>query len=336
MITKVYEKGKKLLKENYKFLIGIVLYLFLVFYKLPYVVYRPGDIVDLETRVKVEDAYEQKGTLALSYVSAMNGNIPFVLLSFLLPNWDLIKTDSITLDDESLDESLYRDRLYLEEGLDNATLSAFRLANKEIHIENIYHTVIYIDKQANTDLEMGDVILSMDNQEFRDLDDLKTYVNSLKVGDTVHFKVKRGEEERKCYATIYELEDSLKVGIAMVNKFEYETNPKVSIETKESESGSSGGLMTSLAIYNAITKEDITKGKLIVGTGTIDEYGTVGEIGGIKYKLLGAEKNKADVFLCPEENYEEAMEIKEKKHLNLEIIAVSTLQDAVNALENLN
>ena len=56
---------------------------------------------------------------------------------------------------------------------------------------------------------------------------------------------------------------------------------------------------TALLIYDYLTEEDITKGRTIVGTGTIDENGNVGSIGGVKYKLKGAVKNKAEIFLVP-------------------------------------
>ena len=42
------------------------------------------------------------------------------------------------------------------------------------------------------------------------------------------------------------------------------------------------------------------------------------EIDGVKYKMLGAKKNKADVFLCPYENYEEAINVKNIKTSNRE------------------
>ena len=105
------------------------------------------------------------------------------------------------------------------------------------------------------------------------------------------------------------------------------------IKTKNSESGSSGGLMTSLAIYNSLTKNDITKGKIIAGTGTIDASGNVGEIGGVKYKILGSKK--ADIFLCPKENYDEAMKVKKENELNMKIVSVESLKNAVNYLEGL-
>ena len=91
--------------------------------------------------------------------------------------------------------------------------------------------------------------------------------------------------------------------------------------------------MTSLSIYNALVENDITKGRIIVGTGTIDILGNVGEIGGIKYKLLGAEKDNADIFLCPIDNYEEALAVASTNELNIKLIPVKTLKEAVAALE---
>jgi PDZ domain-containing protein len=53
---------------------------------------------------------------------------------------------------------------------------------------------------------------------------------------------------------------------------------------------------------------DLTHGKRIMGTGTIDVDGTVGSIGGIKTKNHHADLYHADYFFVPEENYDEAME----------------------------
>ena len=92
--------------------------------------------------------------------------------------------------------------------------------------------------------------------------------------------------------------------------------------------------MMALAIYNGLVKEDITKGDIIIGTGTIDKDGNVGEIDGVKYKLLGAEKKKAKVFLCPKDNYKEAMKIKKENNLKIKIKSVETLKEAIEYLES--
>ena len=70
--------------------------------------------------------------------------------------------------------------------------------------------------------------------------------------------------------------------------------------------------MLTLAIYSNLNKIDLTHGKTIVGTGTIDADGNVGQISGIKYKLLGAVANKGDIFLVPDgDNYKEALLVGE-------------------------
>jgi len=333
MFNKLYEKFKKFINNNYKFLLALIVLFIFFFYELPYVVYRPGGIIDLSERVVVENKeYKTSGSLSMAYVSMMKGNIPFVLLSHIIPNWDLEKTSTITLDNESVDDTIKRDRLYLEEGLDNAIISAYNLAGKEIKIKKINHIVTYITEEANTNLEVGDEILKVDDKEFSELSELQEYINSLDKDDRVIFYVLRDEKEIICEAEIYEIDGVLKVGISIINKYEYDMDPEIEIKTKESESGSSGGLMTALSIYDAITNKDITKGRNIVGTGTIDTEGNIGEIGGVKYKVLGAEKAKADIFLCPKENYEEAMHIKKENKLDIKIISVSNLEDTINML----
>ena len=104
------------------------------------------------------------------------------------------------------------------------------------------------------------------------------------------------------------------------------------IKFKDSESGSSGGLMLALTIYNAISGEDIIKRRNIAGTGTISVDGTVGEIDGIKYKIMGAAEDNMDIVLVPEDNYEEAIRIKNTYNYDMEIIMVKTFREAINYL----
>ena len=88
-----------------------------------------------------------------------------------------------------------------------------------------------------------------------------------------------------------------------------------------------------LIIY--MNEEDITNGPNIVGTGTISSDGTVGEIGGVKYKVLAANKKKADIFLCPVENYEEAIKVKNKEKMDIKVVGVGTFDEAISELSKL-
>ena len=91
--------------------------------------------------------------------------------------------------------------------------------------------------------------------------------------------------------------------------------------------------MLSLAIYNSLVKQDITHGKTIVGTGTIDKNGQVGPIDGIKYKIKGVVKKHVDLFLVPKDNLKEALKVKKKNHYKIKIVGVSTFDEALNYLQ---
>ena len=96
--------------------------------------------------------------------------------------------------------------------------------------------------------------------------------------------------------------------------------------------GPSAGLMFTLGIIDTIQPDDLTGGLIIAGTGTIDEEGAVGPIGGIPQKLVAAKAVKAKVFLTPAANCAEAMANAQP---GLPLIKVSNLDEALSALEAL-
>ena len=79
---------------------------------------------------------------------------------------------------------------------------------------------------------------------------------------------------------------------------------------------------------------DLTKGDIIAGTGVIYEDGSVGSIDGVKYKLKGAVKNKAKVFIVPSENYDEAVKLKKEHNYDIEIIEADNLHNVIEKLKN--
>ena len=336
MFAKIYEKIKEFIKENYKELIVLIVIVLLFTIKLPYSIYTPGGAVNLNNRIRVENGYETEGSFNMAYVSMVRGSIPFLLISYVIPDWDIVAASDITAEGEDMDEMLERERLYMQESMDAAIINAYQAAGEDITITRTVNEVSYLSEDSDTDLEIGDQILSVNGEEISSLDDLKSIVESLSSGTEVTLRVIRDDEERDCTAVTYDTNDGTKIGVSLLTTYEYETDPEVTITSKASEAGSSGGLMMSLAIYNQLVPEDITGGMKIVGTGTIDIEGNVGEIGGVRYKLIGAVKNDADLFICPEENYEEAMSVKEEKDYDITIISVSTFLETIEKLEGLS
>ena len=336
MFTKIYEKIKEFIKENYKGLIAIVVVFLLFMIELPYSIYTPGGAVDLNKRISVNNGYEAEGSFNMAYVSMVRGSIPFLLLSYIIPDWDIVSSDEITIEGENMEEMLEREKLYMQESMDAAIINAYRAAGANLNITGTISEVSFIAEEADTDLKIGDEIIRANQVEIHSLDDLKKVIEGLDEKEKVRLDVIRDDEEKECFAYTYKTDDGMKIGVSLLTTYEYTTAPQVSITSKASEAGSSGGLMMSLTIYNSLVPEDITGGKKIVGTGTIDIDGNVGEIGGVKYKLIGAVKSDADVFICPEENYEEAIEVALDKDYDIPIISVSTFLEAIEALEELN
>lgn len=334
MFTKLYEKIKKFIIENYKQLLIITLIFALFNFSLPYSIYTPGGMINLDKRIKSADKiYESVGSINSTYVSMVKGTIPMLLLSKILPSWDIVSNEDLTLDNENIKETLKRDKIHMQEAISNATLVAFSAANKEINITSSENLITYISEDAKTNLKLYDNIIEYDNIKFSSFNIFKDYISNKNIGDKILFKVIRDKKIVDAYAEVIEINNESKIGLMSVTINEYESNPKISVKTKSSESGGSGGLMTTLAIYNAITPTDITKDRIIAGTGTIDEYGDVGEIGGVKYKIAGAEKQGADIFLCPEENYEEAKNFTEKEGYDIIIVSIASFSEAIEYLE---
>ena len=64
--------------------------------------------------------------------------------------------------------------------------------------------------------------------------------------------------------------------------------------------------------------------------------GSVGEISGVKYKIKGAVKNKVDLFIVPEANYEEAVQVIEENNFDLKLLKASTFDQVLDDLKSLN
>ena len=94
--------------------------------------------------------------------------------------------------------------------------------------------------------------------------------------------------------------------------------------------GPSAGLMFSLGIIDKLKPADLTGGKIIAGTGTIDDEGNVGPIGGIPQKLVGAKDAGAQLFLVPIDNCAEALR---NAVPGLPMAEVATVDDALTALQ---
>lgn len=320
------------IKRNYKFYIGLFLIMALFLVRFDYVIYTPGSLENLNDRIIVTPSNESKGSMNLTYVTSIPANIPNMLLSLIIPNWDIESLNNMRVEDESEKEIENRDKIYLKDTSYDAVIAAFKEANMKYEITSVDVTITYIYNIAKTNLKVGDVIKTINGVKITSFNSLINEVNKYEVGEKLIINVLRNNKIIECEATIVLEENKKMIGISLAELKNIKTNPEVKFVFKNNESGSSRGLMCALEIYNRITKYDITKGDIISGTGVIDENGNVGSIGGVKYKLKGAVNKHAKVFIVPSDNYEEAISLKNKYKYDIEIIKADTLKNVIKAL----
>ena len=339
MLDKIKGFFISIIRENYKMIIFFIIFFLIINYPVPYYVFTSGGITDLSQRFEIEDSYEQEGSYNLSYVNQVEGNVLTYLIAKVVPSWEIIEVEKYQYnEDESLEELSIRDKLSLAGANQTAVMIAYEKAGKNIIINDkrtyVYATYDFID--SNVKIKAGDVLVSIDGTVFDDFSQIRELIQSKEVGDTIEFEFQRGNNNYIASVLIQEVNDVKVVGLMFTTIYDYEVEPSITFNFRDSESGSSAGLMTTLAIYDSLIPEDLTNGLKIAGTGTIEADGSIGQIGGIKYKLAGAVSDDADIFFAPSgENYEEAIKIKKDKKYKIKIVEVKTLDDAINYLKNI-
>ena len=117
------------------------------------------------------------------------------------------------------------------------------------------------------------------------------------------------------------------LGVLVTTEFEFPFDVELELDRI---GGPSGGLILALAVYDELTPGGLTGGLSVSGTGTIDESGAVGPIGGLPQKLWGASIAGTDLMLMPLAN---CPDLPARLPADLAIAPVETLDEAIEAIE---
>ncbi len=182
-------------------------------------------------------------------------------------------------------------------------------------------------------LKPGDVVVSLDGKRVRTVDDLRRLLGRHTPGDTVQIRFRRSGMIRT--ASVRTIRDPHLKGRALLG-----VNPDQAVSIKlplrirveiGGVGGSSAGLAFALELLQKLGR-DVERGHRIAATGALGLDGSIGEIGGVKQKTIGAREAHVDVFLVPAgPNAREA-----RRYANgLRIIPVKTFPQALRALATL-
>jgi PDZ domain-containing protein len=121
------------------------------------------------------------------------------------------------------------------------------------------------------------------------------------------------------------------LGVSVETQQDFTYPFPVSVDTSQI-GGPSAGLAMTLAIIDKLSNGDLTGGRKVAATGTIDQNGNVGDVGGVPQKTVAVEQAGATAFFVPPQELAAA---KSKATPSLHVYAVATLSQALKDLERL-
>ncbi len=322
-------------------IIVLVVILLFVFIPTPYLIIKPGTAEDLSNFIDVHEIdYENDGVFYLVTIAQQGATAPWLIYGILNPYIDIAHREQVI--PPGLDMEEYRRILdrWMEESQLLSKIIALRRSGYEddlqIEGEGIGIQAFVEDSPADEILQVGDVILKINGEEVYFADQVLALVQDRQIGDLVELTIQRDNETFDVAIPTVPHVDSPQtpaLGVYITALGEWEVTLPMDIDIKTGNiSGPSAGVMFVLEIINQLMPGDLAGGKDIAGTGTINYFEDVGEIGGVKQKVVAAEKAGADYFIVPEGNYNEAVDVAK----DLEVISVKNLQDVIDFLTSIN
>lgn len=302
--------------------------------ELPYLAWSAGPVSDAADAVEIDgpQIYTPDGELLMLTVMSQDVNIFEAMIAGVDPTIDLVRRERVRPPDES-DED-YRLRVLSQ--MSDSQMRAITVALTELGYEMVPQDVVVVEVveglPADGVLELGDSINTVNGIEIIRATDVTGALEELSPGDTVTLRIVREGTNREVEMPLAARDEDPESPIIGIVVRELTEPPfPVSIQAGN-VGGPSAGMMHALAIIDTLTPGEMTKGRVIAGTGTIQFDGTVGNIGGVRQKVTGAGAAGASVILVPAGNYEEALTAPRN---GIEIVPIATLEEAVAYLEGL-
>jgi Lon-like protease len=323
--------------------------------KVPYSQMSPGPTVNTlgesdgepVLRITGRKTYPTSGHLNMTTVRVTGAeykmNIVEAVYGWLAHDIVVVPHKTLYPDGETEEQSTQENAEEFSQSQESAKVAALKELDIPVSSRVVVSTVLK-DSPAQGRLHAGDVIKAVDGRPVELPEDVAKLVTKHKAGENVVFTVvpakeaaaaeKAGKEPRGTKRITVATEKAPGENRAIVgiqagtdHVFPFEIDIKLT-----DVGGPSAGLMFSLGIIDKLTSGKLTGGSFIAGTGTIDDAGKIGPIGGINMKLVGAREAGARYFLTPDDNCAAAASDAPG---GLTLVRVKTLDDARKSLEKI-
>ena len=306
--------------------------------RLPYVLIAPGNAQSVERVVRINgtQTFPHRGQLLLLTVSVSRDrpNAFAVLSGWLDENTDVVPENDV-LQGKSREEDQRLNKLEMADSQMMAKRVALERLGYSVPVSGTGAAVTAVRKSAPAagKLEVGDVITAVDGQPVTLSEQVGPAVRSRSPGQPVTFTVDRNGAPIDVTVTTRAAEGgpcpgSAQIGVATRTRNEKFDFPlDVKIDTGKI-SGPSAGLAFTLTIIDELTPGNLTAGKKVAVTGTIEPGGAVGPIGGVEQKAVTADRAGARLFLVPVAELRDAR----ARAGDMKVAGIRTLDDAFTEL----
>ncbi|MFF9895290.1 PDZ domain-containing protein [Streptomyces longispororuber] len=328
-----------------------------VLIKVPYSEMSPGPTVNTlgdhdgepVLQISGRKTYPTSGHLNMTTVRVTSAdykmNLAEAVYGWIAHDNIVVPHETLYPDGKTEQESSRENAEEFSQSQETAKVAALRQLDIPVKSQVVVGTVVK-DSPAEGRLHAGDVIRSVDGTAVKKTTDVAKLVTRHKPGEDVTFTVvpvKAAAAAEKAGKEPTETEDvTIKTGtsddegrkraVVGIQAGTDHTFP-FTIDIKLADvGGPSAGLMFALGIVDKLTPGDLTGGAFVAGTGTIEEDGTVGPIGGIEMKTVGARDKGAKYFLTPKDNCAAAASDVPD---GLTLVKVDTIRDAVKSLNKI-
>jgi len=274
-----------------------------------------------------------------------NMNLVEAVYGWLAHDSKIVPHDTLYPDGKTEQQSTQENAEEFSQSQESAKVSALKELGIPVRSWVIVSTVVK-GSPSEGRLHAGDVIKAVDGAAVKAPDDVAKLVTKHKPGEKTVFTIVPAKEQAAATKEHRTATATKDVTITTAKSDDSGTGRAIvgisagidhtfpfTIDIKLADvGGPSAGLMFSLGIVDKLTPGNLTGGKFVAGTGTIDDNGKVGPIGGIDMKTVGARNKGAQYFLTPKDNCAEAAKDTPD---GLRLVKVDTLGDAMKALKDI-
>ena len=329
---------------------AFLLFLVMLFSPAPYVIEAPGPVFNTlganhpvgqspenadesKPLITVEDGvrtYPTKGSLDLLTVSEIGNpaqlpNWAEVIQAWFSPSRTVIPVNVAFPPGADVQQQNAENAQLMTDSQKDAVAAALNQLGYDFpqHVE----VAQVVDGPAKGIIKVGDEIDSVNGTAVKGVQSLRNLLKANGTDKAASIGILRDGKPQTVSVTPHLTAGAVVIGIGASMKYDFPFQVTIQLNNV---GGPSAGQMFALGIIDKLTPGSLNGGARVAGTGTIDNEGNIGAIGGIRQKMFGAREAGATVFLAPASNCDEVT-----GHIpaGLHVYAVTTLDDSMKVLD---